>query len=84
MELREDPLFMALFGQVQTLDAVLTAVVRTHPRPAELLAAIEEEIARTRSASATQSAMNPVGRLSHEKLLAKSEAWLAYSRNALK
>ncbi|RLK53422.1 hypothetical protein BCL79_2728 [Stenotrophomonas rhizophila] len=84
MELREDPLFMALFGQVQTLDAVLTAVISTHPRPAELLAAIEEEIARARSVSGTNSALNPVGQLAHQKLVEKSEAWLKYCRQVLR
>lgn len=83
MELREDPLFMGLYGQVQTLDAVLTAVISTHPRPAELLAAIEEQIAATRSVSATNFALNPVGRLAHLKLVEKSEAWLIHCRQEL-
>lgn len=84
MDLRQDELFMALFGQVQALDAVLMAVVKTHPRPTELLAEVEQSIALVRSASATQSAMNPVGRLAHEKLVAKTDWWLAYCRDSLR
>lgn len=35
MDLIEDPTFLSLFAQVQVMDAVLMASLKSHPRPAE-------------------------------------------------
>jgi len=53
MELIEDPTFLSLFAQVQVMDAVLMASLKSHPRPAELLEHIEQNIARSLGERAT-------------------------------
>jgi len=83
MELREDPLFMGLFAQVQVIDVVLMAAVKTHPRPQELLGEIEQQIALVRSVSATRAADNQIGRLADEQIAQKANGWLAYAREVL-
>ncbi|WP_312328376.1 hypothetical protein [Stenotrophomonas sp.] len=83
MELIEDPTFLSLFAQVQVMDAVLMASIKTHPRPEELLEQIEQNIALVRSVSAQRAADGPVGKLADEKMGPQADGWLSYARNVL-
>jgi hypothetical protein len=83
MDLIEDPTFLSLFAQVQVMDAVLMASVKAHPRPEELLAQIEQNIALVRSVSAQRAADGPIGKLADEKMGPQAEGWLNYARNVL-
>lgn len=83
MELIEDPVFLSLFAQVQVMDAVLMASIKAHPRPAELLAHIEQNIALVRSVSATRAVEGPIARLADEKLSPQADGWLEYARRVL-
>ncbi len=83
MDLIEDPTFLSLFAQVQVMDAVLMASVKAHPRPAELLEQIEQNIALVRSVSAQRAADGPIGRLADEKMGPQAEGWLSYARHVL-
>lgn len=83
MELTEDPTFLSLFAQVQVMDAVLMAMVKAHPQPAELLEHIEQNIALVRSVSATRASDGPIGKLADEKLDGQAQGWLEYARNVL-
>lgn len=83
MELIEDPTFLSLFAQVQVMDAVLMASLKSHPRPAELLEHIEQNIALVRSVSALRAADGPIGKLADEKMTPQADGWLSYARNVL-
>lgn len=84
MKTNEDPVFLSLFAQVQVMDMVLMAAVETHPRPAELLEKIEQQIALVRSVSATRAADHAIGRLADEKISQKAEGWLEFAREVLR
>ncbi|HBZ46079.1 MAG TPA: hypothetical protein DEO93_01930 [Stenotrophomonas sp.] len=83
MELIEDPTFLSLFAQVQVMDAVLMASLKSHPRPTELLEHIEQNIALVRSVSALRTADGPIGKLADEKMAPQADGWLSYARNVL-
>ncbi len=83
MELIEDPTFLSLFAQVQVMDAVLMASIKTHPQPAELLEQIEQNIALVRSVSAQRAVDGPIGKLADEKMGPQADGWLSYARNVL-
>jgi hypothetical protein len=83
MELIEDPTFLSLFAQVQVMDAVLMASLKSHPRPTELLEHIEQNIALVRSVSALRAADGPIGKLADEKMAPQADGWLSYARNVL-
>lgn len=83
MELIEDPTFLSLFAQVQVMDAVLMASLKSHPRPAELLEHIEQNIALVRSVSALRAADGPIGKLADETMAPQADGWLSYARNVL-
>lgn len=83
MVLIEDPTFLSLFAQVQVMDAVLMASLKSHPRPAELLEHVEQNIALVSSVSAQRAADGPIGKMADEKLRPQAEGWLSYARNVL-
>ncbi|WP_312327896.1 hypothetical protein [Stenotrophomonas sp.] len=83
MELIEDPTFLSLFTQVQVMDAVLMASLKSHPRPAELLEHIEQNIALVRSVSAQRAVEGPIGKLADQQMGPQAEGWLSYARNVL-
>lgn len=83
MDLIEDPTFLSLFAQVQVMDAVLMASLKSHPRPAELLEHVEQNIALVSSVSAQRAADGPIGKMADEKLRPQAEGWLSYARNVL-
>jgi len=83
MDLIEDPTFLSLFAQVQVMDAVLMASLKSHPRPAELLDHIEQNIALVRSVSSQRAADGRIGKLADEKMGPQADGWLSYARNVL-
>jgi hypothetical protein len=83
VDLIEDPTFLSLFAQVQVMDAVLMASLKSHPRPAELLEHVEQNIALVSSVSAQRAADGPIGKMADEKLRPQAEGWLSYARNVL-
>ncbi len=83
MELMENPVFLSLYARMQVMDAVLMALVKTHPKPMELLEEIEQNIALVRSVSATQAADGPIGKLADDKMSAQAEGWLDFARGQL-
>lgn len=83
MDLIEDPTFLSLFAQVQVMDAVLMASLKSHPRPAELLEHVEQNIALVSSVSAQRAADGPIGKMADEMLRPQAEGWLSYARNVL-
>lgn len=82
MELKDNPAFVNLFAQVQVLEMVCMAALKTHPQPGELLSEIEEQLGLLRSLSATR-ATDLTGRLAHAKLDQKAQGWLDYARDVL-
>lgn len=83
MELVEDPTFLSLFAQVQVIDAVLMASLKSHPRPAELLEHIEQNVALVRSVGALRAGDGPIGKLADERMAPQAYSWLSYARNVL-
>ncbi|WP_447785312.1 hypothetical protein [Stenotrophomonas bentonitica] len=83
MDLIENPAFLSLFAQVQVMDAVLMASLKSHPRPVELLDHIEQNIALVRSVSAQRATDGPIGKLADKQMHPQAEGWLSYARNVL-
>ena len=82
MELREDPAFTSLFAQVQVLEMVVMAIVKTHPQPSELLDQLEQQLELLRSLSSARET-DLLGRLAHAKIDQKAQGWLEYARDQL-
>lgn len=84
MELAEEERFLGLFAQVQALDAVMNAIVITHPAPTQLLQEIQEQIALVHTTSAAGSSANPLRGAFHEKLQQECRVWLQFAKTQLR
>lgn len=59
------------------------ASLKSHPRPAELLEHLEQNVALVSSVSAQRAADGPIGKVADETLRPQAEGWLSYARDVL-